>query len=332
MNQCCRLPGVLLQRSWRWVLVAATFVLFVDPLSVQGWIPNVPMFQRRAAFPRTTITTTSSPAAAAASIIRVSLSPTTTTGSPDPSQGSTLPPPSPSLEAWETWCVERMATWYHQALSIKCPFFRRRASDALDTMDEVLRFVIARHKSLDVTFVLGPPAGWRCDGDVQDKCLRMETEDLMTVLQADWQTDTNKGYYITGRLNTAVYRDDCLFDGPDPDMPVRGLRKYLNAASQLFDPRTSRATLLSLEEEKEDGVLVTNDVDKLPTRIVAKWEMRGILRLPWKPSLPTWTGTTTYVRDADGLIYQHLETWDMSVGEAFLRTLAPDVAARIWKE
>jgi hypothetical protein len=29
-----------------------------------------------------------------------------------------------------------------------------------------------------------------------------------------------KGYYVTGRLSKPIYRDDCLFDGPDPDMCV----------------------------------------------------------------------------------------------------------------
>lgn len=33
--------------------------------------------------------------------------------------------------------------------------------------------------------------------------------------------NNHKGYYITGKLNSTIYRDDCLFDGPDPDMPVR---------------------------------------------------------------------------------------------------------------
>ena len=61
------------------------------------------------------------------------------------------------------------------------------------------------------------------------------------------QPKDHKGYYITGKLNTTIYRDDCWFDGPDPDMPVRGVRKYLNAASQLFDVSASTAELLSLE-------------------------------------------------------------------------------------
>ena len=65
--------------------------------------------------------------------------------------------------------------------------------------------------------------------------------------------------------------------------------------------------------------------------ILAHWRMKGVLRLPWRPALPVVTGTTTYHRDADGLIYRHAETWDMTVLQAFLYTLWPQLAKRIWK-
>jgi hypothetical protein len=99
-------------------------------------------------------------------------------------------------------------------------------------------------------------------------------------------------------------------------MPVKGLRKYLNAASQLFDQKKSFTKLLSLE--------IQGDV------IVADWKMSGVLMLPWHPSIPEWTGRTTYYRDANGLIYKHDETWDMSVPQAFLRTFWPQLAETIW--
>lgn len=218
------------------------------------------------------------------------------------------------LSPWEIWCMIGLERWYRKALQLKCPFMRRRASDVLDAVDMVLRFLVIRHKSLDL---LSPP-GWRCQGETCNKVRGLSRVQLVEVIRKDWRTDTNKGYYITGRLNTTIYRDDCLFDGPDPDMPVRGLRKYLNAASQLFDQGKSRAQLLSLD-------IVGNVV-------VAKWRMNGILRLPWKPKLPNWTGSTIYHFDADGLVYRHEETWDMSVAQAFLRTLWPQLAEQIWKD
>lgn len=221
-----------------------------------------------------------------------------------------------ALNEVETWFVEHIEQWYRSALNIKCPFMRRRASDVLDAADMCMRFLIIRHKSLDI---VGPPPGWRCQGQTCLKHKRLPVEQVAETIQRDWLVDTDKGYYITGKLNTTIYRDDCLFEGPDPDMPVRGLRKYLNAASQLFDQRTSRSELLSLDID-ENGL------------IVARWRMNGVLRLPWRPALPNWTGRTIYHRDAEGLIYRHEESWDMSVAQAFMRTFWPEMASRIWND
>lgn len=219
-----------------------------------------------------------------------------------------------ALSPLESWCVEHLQEKYNQALSIKCPFFRRRAADLLDSFDMIIRFLIIRHKSLPLQ-----PPGWRCEGDIDPKRMSLSSQELMEVIRQDWRPDNQKGYYITGKLTKSVYRNDCLFDGPDPDMPVRGLRKYLNAASQLFDHRKSRSELLSLRMSEKKGV------------IVAHWRMKGVLRLPWRPSVPSWTGTTRYYTDEDGLIYMHEETWDKSVLQAFLQTLWPEVADRIWE-
>jgi hypothetical protein len=223
------------------------------------------------------------------------------------------------LDPWESYALRRLETAYREAMDIKCPFFRRRASDVLDSIEQILRFLIIRHKSLDV-LVLGPPVGWRCAGVVCDKEKHVPTAEVMERIRQDWCPHSHKGYYITGRLSTSLYRDDCFFDGPDPDMPVQGLRKYLNAASQLFETKSSVAELLDLE------------VDAATDLIVAHWRMKGVLQLPWKPKLPEWTGTTTYHRDADGLIYKHTETWDLSVAQAFLKTLWPVLASKIWAD
>ena len=122
-------------------------------------------------------------------------------------------------------------------------------------------------------------------------------------------------------------------------MPVKGLRKYLDAASQLFDPSKSRAELISLTAMNDDldGTSSTTIQQEEPNcgdhaPVVATWRMWGVLRLPWKPVLPEWTGTTTYHRDEEGLIYKHEETWDMSTLQAFVKTFSPDLANRIWPE
>jgi hypothetical protein len=213
-------------------------------------------------------------------------------------------------------------------------------ADFLDGMDMVMRFLIIRHKSLPL---IGPPPGCRSltlgyPFSDNNKRKNLDMVELLEVIRHDWRPRTSKGYYITGRLNTTIYRDDCLFEGPDPDMPVKGLRKYLNAASQLFDTATSTAELLSLEvsQDDDDDDLTTMSrqhqprCNGSPSKIVARWRLQGVLHLPWHPSLPVWTGRTVYHFDDDRLIYRHEEFWDISVFQAFTETLLPKVARRIW--
>lgn len=230
---------------------------------------------------------------------------------------------SSSLNPVEAWCTTHMNVWYDKSLAMKCPFFRRRMTDFLDGMDMVMRFLIIRHKSLPL---IGPPPGCRSTIATSKKHKHLELNELMEIVRCDWKPNNNKGYYITGRLNTTIYRDDCWFEGPDPDMPVRGVRKYLNAASQLFDTATSTSELLSLEIIGNGSESKTKS-----TTIVAHWRLQGVLHLPWHPSLPVWTGRTTYHLDEEHMIYRHEEHWDISVVQAFTQTLLPEVGNVLWK-
>lgn len=238
---------------------------------------------------------------------------------------------SSSLNPIEAWCTTHMNVWYDRSLSVKCPFFRRRMTDFLDGADMVMRFLVIRHKSLDL---IGPPPGCRSTFAKGTKYKNLELTELVETIRSDWKPNQNKGYYITGRLNTTIYRDDCYFDGPDPDMPVRGVRKYLNAASQLFDKSSSTAELLSLEIGDADSVNNKNKShrhQKSSATIVARWKLKGVLHLPWHPSLPVWTGTTTYHLDDEHMVYFHEEEWDISVFRAFTQTLWPELGNLLWK-
>lgn len=236
------------------------------------------------------------------------------------------------LSPWEAWCMKAIEENYDKALRIKCPFFRRRASDMLDSFDMIIRFLAIRHKTL-----LPPPAGWKLPNHGNEKLINLSIHDVYNILLSDWCTITNKGYYITGRLNTTIFRDDCFFDGPDPDMPVRGLRKYLNAASQLFYHSESYAQLLSLQivddndnhqsDTNNDNRIFNNNNNKINSKkvIIATWKMAGVLKLPWKPTVPTIHGTTIYMLDENNLIYQHIESWEESMLTAFIQTFFPHI-------
>jgi len=250
---------------------------------------------------------------------------------------------------------------YDKSSSIKCPFFRRRAADLIDSAAMVVQFLLIRHKSLpfisDLALDYGPedsldetkkmpvaiassrimdvfsapgckPLGRHIkrnhDGTAQ-KTRHLSIEDVSQRIRNDWTggvAGKAKGYYITGKLDSTIYRDDCLFTGPDPDMPVRGLRKYLSAAAHLFDPRQSDAELLSMEHHDDGG-------EKGYGMIEVKWRLGGVIQLPWHPTVEPWTGTTFYHLDNEGLVYLHEEGWDISVWRAFICTLHPE--AKDWK-
>lgn len=202
---------------------------------------------------------------------------------------------------------------------MKCPFLRRRSGDVLDKVESVMKHTIIRQQCWPL---MGPPQAWRPAG--YNKRLRvikykgMTLETLKEYVLEDWKADTGKGYYVTGKLTTAIYRDDCHFLGPDPDMPIKGLRKYVGVAAHLFDSDQSCATLKSLD--------IVGDT------LVADWKMEGVLRLPWRPHLPSFSGSTVYHFDEEGLIQRHEETWDISSAQAFAKTLWPEGAKHIWKE
>ena len=43
--------------------------------------------------------------------------------------------------------------------------------------------------------------------------------------------------------------------------------------------------------------------------ILANWTVRGVLRVPWKASI-FFNGYSTYKLTSEGLIYEHIDTWD----------------------
>ena len=48
--------------------------------------------------------------------------------------------------------------------------------------------------------------------------------------------------------------------------------------------------------------------------ILATWTVRGVLRVPWQAKL-LFNGYSTYKLNPDGLIYEHIDTWDKKPGE-----------------
>ncbi|OCQ96370.1 hypothetical protein BCD64_03255 [Nostoc sp. MBR 210] len=48
--------------------------------------------------------------------------------------------------------------------------------------------------------------------------------------------------------------------------------------------------------------------------ILAKWTVRGVLRVPWQAKI-FFNGYSTYKFNSEHLIYEHIDTWDRKPGE-----------------
>ena len=224
--------------------------------------------------------------------------------------------------------------------AIKCPFFKKRAADLIDSTVVLLKFfIVTLHQytpfKSNVPFHLlqipgcKPMAGTPLNPDGTGcKIKNMSISEILRIIESDWNVHNDKGYYITGKLSSKIYRDDCHFDGPDPDMPVTGLRKYLGAASQIFDRKKSFAKLIKLKIDEEAEEQIENTSREGGGKfghgtIVAYWHLRGELRIPGKPKIKPFTGWTKYHLDEDGLIAYHEEGWDISPLEAFAEAFLP---------
>jgi Uncharacterized conserved protein (DUF2358) len=189
-----------------------------------------------------------------------------------------------------------------RAQAVRCPFLRRRLVDVLEALADTLAWALAaRHKSLPLP---GPPP--RVLGAT--KRTHLPLDERRAIIEEDFR---GRHYYITGRLTPELYADDCLFDGPDPDVPVVGLVKYVDATSKLFYRPKSRVDLLSIQTL--DGC----------EKVRAHWRLEGALNLPWKPAIKPYTGSTLYSFNDQGLVCSHVEEWSISAFDAFASTLLP---------
>lgn len=144
----------------------------------------------------------------------------------------------------------------------------------------------------------------RCAG----KLLGLSAEQRLAIVREDFE---KRQYYVTGRLSKTIYADHCVFDGPDPDVPVQGLTKYVDAASGLFYRPLSRVDLIRI------GLMPDGE------SVRARWRLEGALNLPWRPKIKPYVGQTTYTFDENGLVTSHVETWSVSALDAFASTLLP---------
>lgn len=121
---------------------------------------------------------------------------------------------------------------------------------------------------------------------------------IIETLNQDLPTLFNKD------ISYDIYTQDILFR--DPVNKFKGKLNYriifwtLRFHAQLFFTEIA-FDLHDVSESAEDTIL-------------AKWTVRGILRVPWKARL-FFNGYSTYRLNNEGLIYEHIDTWDREPGE-----------------
>lgn len=205
---------------------------------------------------------------------------------------------------------------------IPCPFFRRRAGEAVEGLVSVVTFIAARHKS-----ILDRPWLPTSDSSLWDE---LGLDDLLparpmgtktchlplaVVMRGVERDIVENQYYVSGRLSQQLYDDACYFDSPDPDMPVRSLGRFIDALRGLFDPHRSTIELARMEPHGASA-------------FVAHWRLSGHLKLPWRPAIKPYAGCTLYEVSPDtGLIVSHTEAWSITALDAFVSTIVPSFGA-----
>ena len=123
-----------------------------------------------------------------------------------------------------------------------------------------------------------------------------------------------------------------------PNLQVKGWRAYTAAVANLFDPAESHADMISIRPVDDDTLEM-------------RWRLEGVLKLPGRPRIKPYTGTTRYTMqqrhglqtaessllivpdtrrynlNRDHLVQSHVETWDISAFDAFASAIIPGFGA-----
>ncbi|WP_339327921.1 DUF2358 domain-containing protein [Anabaena lutea] len=128
--------------------------------------------------------------------------------------------------------------------------------------------------------------------------MKFQIERIITTLKQDLPT------LFESDISYDIYTQDIFFR--DPVNKFKGKFNYriifwtLRFHAQLFFTEIA-FDLHDVSQSEEDTIL-------------AKWTVRGVLRVPWKARL-FFNGYSTYKLNDEGLIYEHIDTWDREPGE-----------------
>lgn len=127
---------------------------------------------------------------------------------------------------------------------------------------------------------------------------KSQVEENIEILKHDLPTLFEKD------ISYDIYTDDILFEDP-----VNKFKWKFNYRIIFWTLRFHAGLFFTDIHFDLHDVYQSNEYT-----IFAKWTVRGTLRLPWKAKI-FFNGHSNYKLNQDGLIYEHIDTWDRKPGE-----------------
>jgi hypothetical protein len=127
---------------------------------------------------------------------------------------------------------------------------------------------------------------------------KSQVEENIEVLKHDLPTLFEKD------ISYDIYTDDILFEDP-----VNKFKWKFNYRIIFWTLRFHAGLFFTDIHFDLHDVYQSNE-----HTIFAKWTVRGTLRVPWKAKI-FFKGHSNYKLNQDGLIYEHIDTWDRKPSE-----------------
>ncbi|KAL8166417.1 hypothetical protein V2J09_007916 [Rumex salicifolius] len=175
------------------------------------------------------------------------------------------------------------------------------------TTPPILKFAVSG--ITEVLRLLSPSNSSVEKANQENEVLVSGVDDVLDIIKLDYE----KAYFLTGIFTSAMYADDCLFE--DPTIKFRGTELYARNL-QLLVPFFEQPSILLQQIEKVG-------TDSESNFVLAKWQLRTYLKLPWKPLISI-DGSTVYDLDDQLKIIRHAESWNVSALEAVAQIFRPN--------
>ena len=129
------------------------------------------------------------------------------------------------------------------------------------------------------------------------------TAEAIARLVVDYEgtDDDPRPYFLTGKMDVALYDVDCEF--ADPFVSFRGRQRFKENLENLAGGFITDSSVRTLDTSSTDT--------SYTTRLLVKLQ----LGLPWKPVLAWPWGVEHVFDEQSGLIVQHIERWEVCPAE-----------------